>query len=63
VGELLRSAPEVATSELGWSALLRFQGTPHRMAFVRDASGRHVGIVTVADLVEEIMGEMGGKFE
>ncbi|HAK95237.1 MAG TPA: hypothetical protein DCM87_09595 [Planctomycetes bacterium] len=63
IGELMRSVPEIGTSELGWSALLRFQGTPHRMAFVRDAAGRHVGIVTVEDLVEEIMGEVGGKFE
>jgi putative hemolysin len=63
VGELARSVPEIGTSELAWSALLRFQGTPHRMAFVTDAAGRHVGIVTVEDLVEEILGEVGEKFE
>lgn len=39
-------------------ALYRMQRAHQSMAVVRDASGRHVGIVTVKDLVEEIVGEL-----
>jgi len=56
--ELLRQAPVVETQTSAWEALLLFQTTPHRLAFVKDNQGRHVGIVTAQDLVEEILGEL-----
>ena len=40
-------------------ALYRMQRTHSPMAVVADEAGKHVGIVTVKDLVEEIVGELG----
>ncbi len=39
-------------------ALYRMQADRVAMAVVRDATGRHIGIVTIKDLVEEIVGEL-----
>ncbi len=39
-------------------ALYRMQRSHSPMAIVADASGKHVGIATVKDLVEEIVGEL-----
>ena len=39
-------------------ALYRMQRANAHMAVVQDAVGRHVGIVTIKDLVEEIVGEL-----
>lgn len=39
-------------------ALYRMQRTHSPMAVVADKAGRHVGIVTIKDLVEEIVGEL-----
>ena len=39
-------------------ALYRMQRLGATMAVVEDADGRHVGIVTIKDLVEEIVGEL-----
>jgi len=40
------------------AALYRMQTARRAMAIVADARGRHVGLVTVKDLVEEIVGEI-----
>jgi len=39
-------------------ALYRLRQQRRRLAIVADADGRHVGLVTVKDLVEEIVGEL-----
>jgi len=39
-------------------ALYRMQRSRRNMAVVADQTGRHVGIVTIKDLVEEIVGEL-----
>jgi CBS domain containing-hemolysin-like protein len=39
-------------------ALYRMQRANAHMAVVADAAGSHVGIVTIKDLVEEIVGEL-----
>lgn len=40
-------------------ALYHMQHSHASMAVVTDSTGRHVGIVTIKDLVEEIVGELG----
>ena len=40
-------------------ALFVMQRTHSPMAIVTDDAGKHIGIVTVKDLVEEIVGEIG----
>jgi len=39
-------------------ALLRLQRGRVAMAVVRDAGDKHIGLATVKDLVEEIVGEL-----
>jgi CBS domain containing-hemolysin-like protein len=39
-------------------ALYQMQQSRKMMAIVRDASGKHVGIATIKDIVEEIVGEL-----
>ncbi|MFB3891723.1 MAG: CNNM domain-containing protein [Phycisphaerae bacterium] len=52
--ELLVLADATAVTD----ALFRMQRTHSPMAVVADEAGRHVGIVTIKDLVEEIVGEL-----
>jgi putative hemolysin len=58
----VRPAPRVAPSSLAHSLFVHLQRTPHWMAFV-EVDGRSVGIVTVEDLVEEILGDIYDEFE
>ena len=55
----LATAPLVLPDQTGVTdALYRMQRQGATMAVVEDADGRHVGIVTIKDLVEEIVGEL-----
>jgi putative hemolysin len=51
-------APSISASMPVTDALYRLQREHDVMAVVADDRGRHVGIVTVKDLVEEIVGEI-----
>jgi len=52
--EVVRLTPETAVSV----ALFRMRGERAAMAVVGDAKGRAIGILTVKDLVEEIVGDL-----
>jgi CBS domain containing-hemolysin-like protein len=39
-------------------AIYHIQQSRSQMAIVSDSAGKHVGIVTIKDLVEEIVGEL-----
>ena len=39
-------------------ALYRMQQARKMMAIVRDGAGKHVGVATIKDIVEEIVGEL-----
>jgi CBS domain containing-hemolysin-like protein len=49
---------EVAADRTVTQALFAMQRARRNLAIVVDAAGRHVGIVTIKDLVEEITGEL-----
>jgi CBS domain containing-hemolysin-like protein len=55
---LARPALLLAATEPIVEALYRMQRQRAAMAVVADAAGEHVGIVTIKDLVEEIVGEL-----
>ncbi len=52
--EVVTVPPEMTVS----AAMLRMRGARAAMAVVRDTRGRAVGIITIKDLVEEIVGEL-----
>jgi putative hemolysin len=52
-------APEESASEL----LRVFVDEHVHMAIVRDAGGRTLGLVTLEDIVEELVGELGDEFD
>ena len=55
----LATEPMVLPAQAGVTdALYRMQRLSATMAVVEDADGKHVGIVTIKDLVEEIVGEL-----
>ncbi len=58
IAELAKPPVELAPDEPVTDALATLQRECRRMAVVVDRSGRCVGIVTVKDLVEEIVGEL-----
>lgn len=58
LGELVRPAVEVRHSDGITAVLVALQRARGQMAIVLDDAGRPVGIVTVKDLVEEIVGEL-----
>lgn len=58
VRELMRTPVEITPTTRVIDALSRLQREFRRMAVVVDRNGRCLGIVTVKDLVEEIVGEL-----
>jgi CBS domain containing-hemolysin-like protein len=56
--ELARRAVEVSQDDGVTSVLVALQRARSQMAVVTDADGHATGIVTVKDLVEEIVGEL-----
>ncbi len=59
VGEIVRSVLFVPETKLGSELLREMQTRKERMAIAVDEHGLVAGLVTMADLVEEIVGEMG----
>src|SRR5712692_9158058 len=59
VGELVRPALFVPETKLGSQLLKEMQQKNQQMAIVVDEYGSVAGLVTVEDLVEEIVGEIG----
>jgi len=56
--EATRDAPVLSPGDTVASALIKLRAARKPMAIVRDSSGRAVGLVTMKDLVEEIVGEL-----
>ena len=54
----VRDVQQLAASETVMSALRTLQRTRQGMAIVCDARGQCVGLLTIKDLVEEIVGEL-----
>jgi CBS domain containing-hemolysin-like protein len=40
------------------SAIVRMQRSRHKIAFVRGRSGRMIGLLTLKDLLEEVVGDL-----
>jgi putative hemolysin len=59
VGEIVRPVLFVPETKLGSELLKEMQSQKGRMAIAVDEHGLVAGLVTMADLVEEIVGEMG----
>lgn len=58
IGDLVRSVPSVAATDSVGQAFAMLQREKQVMAIVRDAQQGAVGIVTMKDLVEEVVGEI-----
>jgi len=59
VRELMRSPLFIPETKLGSELLKEMQGKQQQMAIVIDEYGLMAGIVTVEDLIEEIVGDLG----
>jgi CBS domain containing-hemolysin-like protein len=59
VGEIVRPVLFIPETKLGSDLLKEMQTQKRRMAIAVDEHGLVAGLVTLADLVEEIVGEMG----
>jgi magnesium and cobalt exporter, CNNM family len=63
VGEIVRSAPFVPETKDLAAMLAEFRRANQHMAIVVDEYGTMVGIVTLEDLLEEIVGEIEDEFD
>jgi len=61
--EIVRSLPEIPTDQSGSDLLHRFVREQLRMAVVRDTEGRTAGLLSMEDLVEELVGEVADEFD
>lgn len=59
----LRKVSVVNANDWAYKVLAQCQDAQERLVFVRDGAGRHVGLVTVEDLIEEILGEIYDEFD
>ncbi len=60
--DLVRPVPHVPKNTLAEEVLVRLRNVVH-MAVVTDERGRTVGIVTLEDLLEEVVGEVEDEFD
>ncbi len=58
VGDFLKETEHISAETLIDDTLVRMQETKQRMAIVTDKNNVPIGIVTIKDLVEEIVGEL-----
>ena len=54
----MKETEHISADTLIDDALVRMQKTKQRMAIVIDKNSKPIGIVTIKDLVEEIVGEL-----
>lgn len=60
---LVRPCPQMPEDLPLEEALARFQGRYDQMAVVASATGEWTGVVTVEDMVEELVGRIGDEFD
>ena len=58
ISDFLKETEHISADTLIDDALVRMQKTKQRMAMVIDKNNKPIGIVTIKDLVEEIVGEL-----
>ena len=58
ISDFLKETEHIGADTLIDDALVRMQKTKQRMAIVVDKNNKPIGIVTIKDLVEEIVGEL-----
>ena len=56
--DVMTKPPDLPSTTTVTEALYQMRQANAMMAAVTDSSGRHAGIVTIKDLVEEIVGEL-----
>ena len=63
VGELVRPVSFVPEGQRAVDLLVELQGTGNQMAMVVDEYGGAIGIVTIEDILEEVVGEIEDEYD